>query len=111
MEQNINQQLMAIQAELKAPKSQYNSFGKYKYRSCEDILEAAKPILAKNGCTLTMTDDIVFVGERYYIKATATLSNGTATVSSPMSALARIYACTSGTSGETPRLSAISTCS
>lgn len=87
MEQNINQQLMAIQAELKAPKSQYNSFGKYKYRSCEDILEAAKPILAKNGCTLTMTDDVVFVGERYYIKATATLSNGTATVS--VSALAR----------------------
>lgn len=87
MEKNINQQLMAIQAELKAPKSQYNSFGKYKYRSCEDILEAAKPILAKNGCTLTITDDIVFVGERYYIKATATLSNGTATVS--VSALAR----------------------
>ena len=87
MEQNINQQLMAIQAELKAPKSQFNSFGKYKYRSCEDILEAAKPILAKNSCSLTMTDDVIFVGERYYIKATATLSNGTATVS--VSALAR----------------------
>ena len=87
MEQNINQQLIAIQQELKAPKSQYNSFGKYKYRSCEDILESAKPILAKNGCSLTLTDDVIFVGERYYIKATATLSNGKDNVT--VSALAR----------------------
>lgn len=65
--------LGAIQTTLKAPKGQYNSFGKYKYRSCEDILEAVKPILKEHGCTLTITDDVVSVGERYYITATATI--------------------------------------
>lgn len=63
--------LQAVQAELKAPKGQYNSFGKYKYRSCEDILEAAKPVLAKHGAAIVISDQIVQVGERYYIKATA----------------------------------------
>lgn len=62
-----------VQRELKAPKGQYNSFGKYKYRSCEDILEAVKPIVHKNGLVLTVSDDIVFLGERYYVMATATL--------------------------------------
>ena len=62
-----------VQGELKAPKNQYNSFGKYKYRSCEDILEAAKPLCVKNGMVLTVNDSVVVVGERYYIKATATL--------------------------------------
>lgn len=62
--------LLNVQSELKAPKSQYNSFGKYKYRSCEDILEALKPILNKNKATVIISDDILFVEGRYYIKAT-----------------------------------------
>ena len=61
------------QSELKAPKNQYNSFGKYAYRSCEDILEAAKPVCAKYGLLLTVSDEAVQIGERYYIKATAAL--------------------------------------
>ena len=65
--------LQEIQHKLKAPKGQYNSFGKYKYRSCEDILEAVKPILNEVGCTLTLSDEPVLIGDRYYIKATATL--------------------------------------
>ena len=65
--------LQEIQHKLKAPKGQYNSFGKYKYRSCEDILEAVKPILNEVGCTLTLSDESVLIGDRYYIKATATL--------------------------------------
>lgn len=69
----IREKLLAIQTELKAPKGQYNSYGKYNYRSCEDILEAVKPLLAKYKCTLTIHDDIALVGERYYIKATASL--------------------------------------
>lgn len=76
---NIYQALAAIQAELKAPKSQYNQFGGYKYRKCEDILEAVKPLLAKYGCVLTITDNIVYVEGRHYVEATATLqltSNG-----------------------------------
>lgn len=70
---NIYEKLLNIQTELKAPKGQYNSFGKYKYRSCEDILEALKPICAKNKTTLILTDQIVLIGERYYVMATATL--------------------------------------
>jgi hypothetical protein len=65
--------LNKIQTQLKAPKGQYNSFGKYAYRSCEDILEALKPLLAEYGATLTLSDEIIHVGERYYIKTTATL--------------------------------------
>lgn len=61
------------QAELKAPKNQYNSFGKYNYRSCEDILEAAKPICRKHSLVLLLTDKPVCIGERYYIEATARL--------------------------------------
>lgn len=68
--------LALIQKELKAPKSNFNSFGKYKYRSCEDILEAVKPLLAKHGCFLTLSDDIVMVGDRIYVKATATYREG-----------------------------------
>lgn len=67
---NVYEKLLAVQTELKAPKGQYNSFGKYKYRSCEDIVEAAKPHLAKYKAALTITDDIVMKGERYYIEAT-----------------------------------------
>ena len=65
--------LMAIQSELKAPKSQFNKFGGYKYRKAEDILEAVKPITYKYGCALTCTDELLLIGDRYYIKATATL--------------------------------------
>lgn len=61
------------QSELKAPKNQYNSFGKYNYRSCEDILEAAKPINKKHGLVLLLTDKTVCIGQRYYIEATARL--------------------------------------
>lgn len=68
-------ELINIISELKAPKGQYNSFGKYKYRSCEDILEAVKPLLAKHNVLLTITDDIVLIGDRFYVKATATVTN------------------------------------
>ena len=70
---NVYEKLMNIQAELKAPKNQYNEFGKYHYRSCEDILEALKPILAKHQAAVTISDEIVLIGDRYYIKATAAL--------------------------------------
>lgn len=69
----INIKLMNIQQELKAPKLQYNSFGKYAYRSCEDILEAVKPLLKKEKVVLTISDELQYIGNRYYIKATATL--------------------------------------
>lgn len=68
-------ELISIQSELKAPKSQFNKFGGYKYRKAEDILEAVKPLLNKQKCTLTITDDIVMVGNRIYVKATATIKN------------------------------------
>lgn len=68
-------ELIAIQSELKAPKTQFNKFGGYKYRKAEDILEAVKPLLAKQKCTLIITDDIVLVGNRIYVKATATIKN------------------------------------
>lgn len=68
-------ELIAIQSELKAPKSQFNKFGGYKYRKAEDILEAVKPLLNKQKCTITITDDIVMVGNRIYVKATATIKN------------------------------------
>lgn len=69
----ILMKLGAVQTELKAPKGQYNSFGKYKYRSCEDILEAVKPLLDAKGCTLIVSDAMENIGDRYYIKATATI--------------------------------------
>lgn len=69
----IIKKLLAIQTELKAPKGQYNAFGKYKYRSCEDIVESVKPLAKKMGVLLTISDEMVYIGERYYIKATATL--------------------------------------
>ena len=69
----IYKKLMGIQTKLKAPKSQRNSFGNYNYRSCEDILEAVKPLLDEFKVALTIKDEIVLIGERYYIKATATL--------------------------------------
>lgn len=71
----IRESLFNIQQELKAPKSQHNDFGNFSYRSCEDILEAVKPLLKANNCVLTISDELVNIGERYYIKATATLSS------------------------------------
>lgn len=68
---NIYEKLLRVQVELKAPKGQYNSFGKYKYRSCEDILTAVKPLLEKVKATITISDELVLVGDRFYIKATA----------------------------------------
>ena len=69
---NVYEKLIAIQSELKAPKSQYNNFGKYAYRNCEDILEALKPILKEHKSTIYISDEIVTVLERFYIKATVT---------------------------------------
>lgn len=63
--------LRIVQKDLKAPKNQYNSFGKYKYRSCEDILQAARPLCNDNGLILTISDEVVQVGTRFYIKATS----------------------------------------
>ena len=70
---SFKEKLISIQTELKAPKGQFNNFGKYKYRSCEDILEAVKPLLAKYEMALTISDDVVEVGQRIYVKATATI--------------------------------------
>lgn len=70
---NIYEKLLEIQNELKAPKSQYNSFGKYNYRNCEDILEAVKPLCKKYKAVLIITDDIENNANRYYVKATARL--------------------------------------
>ena len=67
------EKLIKIQSELKAPKSNYNGFGKFHYRSCEDILEAVKPLLAREKCMLTMTDEVVAITDKVYIKATATI--------------------------------------
>lgn len=74
-----------IQKELKAPKGQFNSFGKYKYRSCEDIVEAVKPVLAKYDYHLNLTDEVVQVGERIYIKATASVKKGSEVIESATS--------------------------
>lgn len=64
--------LLRVQRDLKAPKNQYNSFGKYRYRSCEDILEGVKPILQEYGCAIVLSDTIEQIGDRFYVKATAT---------------------------------------
>ena len=69
---SVYKKLMDIQNELKSPKSQYNSFGKYYYRSCEDIQESLKPLLVKFGATVFIKDDIVLVDSRYYVKAIVT---------------------------------------
>ena len=75
MTKNIATKLLEIQTELKAPKGQYNKFGNFNYRSAEDIIEAVKPICAKHGVLLTLRDELNHVGERYYIKATARLTD------------------------------------
>ena len=72
---NIYEKLNAIQTSLKAPKTQNNEFGGYKYRSCEDILEAVKPLLASYKAVLLLSDELIQIGERYYIKAVATFAD------------------------------------
>ena len=75
MELNIYGKLAVIQRELKAPKGQYNSFAKYNYRSCEDILEAVKPLCIKNNATLILNDTVCEISGRFYVVATATLAD------------------------------------
>lgn len=70
-EKKLHEKLVQIQSKLNVPKNQYNSFGKYKYRSCEDILEAVKPLLAEYNCVLNIYDEIVNIGDRFYVKAVA----------------------------------------
>lgn len=84
---NFYQKLIKVQATLNAPKGQYNSFGKYHYRSCEDIMGAVKPLLAEHGLVQFVSDEIVLIGDRYYVKATVTVTDGENTHS--VSALAR----------------------
>lgn len=81
------QRVAAVQGALKAPKGQWNGFGKYAYRSCEDILEAVKPLLTRHGLVLTVGDEVEQTGDRIYIRATATLTDGERSLSN--SALAR----------------------
>lgn len=72
----LQQKLIEIQAELKAPKSQFNKFGGYNYRNCEDILEAVKPLCAKHEIVPLLSDEIVMIGDRFYVKATAKVTDG-----------------------------------
>lgn len=81
----LTEQLCEVQGALKAPKGQYNSFGKYAYRSCEDIVEAVKPLLTARGLLLTITDEIVLIGARFYVRATATVTDGKAPCPTPPS--------------------------
>lgn len=81
MSEELIKALGEVQYNLKAPKGQTNTFGHYNYRSCEDILEAVKPLLHEAGLTLTLSDDVIAVGNRIYVKATATVTNGTDSVS------------------------------
>ncbi len=75
MTNTIYQKIIKVQNELKVPKSQTNTFANYKYRSAEDILENAKPLCIKNGLLLNVSDEVVFLGDRYYIKAIASLTD------------------------------------
>ena len=68
---NVYEKLMTVQTKLRAPKGQYNSFGKYSYRSCEDILEALKPLLAEVGAIVNISDEVKLIGDRFYVEATA----------------------------------------
>ncbi len=70
-QKNIYQKLCYVQRNLKVPKSQFNQFGKYSYRNCEDIQEALKPLMQEVGAALVISDDLIQIGERYYIKSTA----------------------------------------
>lgn len=78
---SLYEKVNKIQTELNAPKSQYNNFGKYSYRNCEDILQAIKPLLKSTGLLLIIEDDVVMIGDRFYIKATAKLTDGESAIS------------------------------
>jgi len=82
--------LILIQSALKAPKSQYNSFGKYKYRNCEDILEAVKPLLKEHGLVLTISDEVLEAGSLVFVNATATLTDEENKITKSVSAQAGI---------------------
>ena len=71
----ILDKLLRIQTQIKAPKNMYNSFGKYKYRNAEGILEAVKPYLAQEGCVLTLSDEIELIGGYVYVRATAKITD------------------------------------
>lgn len=86
---SFNEKLLIIQTELKAPKNQKNSFGGYMYRSCEDILVALKPLLLKTKTTINISDEAVVIGERYYVKATATLRDTESQETATSTAFAR----------------------
>lgn len=75
------QSLIEVQSELRAPKNQRNDYAGYRYRSCEDILEAVKPLLIARGLLLSLQDEIVQVGSRYYVRATASVTDGDKTLS------------------------------
>ena len=85
----FNEKIREVQTQIKAPKNLYNSFGKYKYRNAEGILEAVKPYLSGYNLCLTLSDEIVQVGERYYVRATATIYDGMGSGSMSVSAYAR----------------------
>ena len=86
---NVYEKLAYIQAKLKAPKNQYNSFGKYSYRSCEDILEGLKPLLEETKSVVILSDQVKQIGDRYYIEATATLIDTESNEKISISSLAR----------------------
>ena len=88
-EKTIYEKLLAVQNELKAPKDKKNTFGGYNFRSCEDILEAVKPLLQTQGLMLTIKDDVVNIGDRYYVKATALLDDISSNGEIAVTALAR----------------------
>lgn len=88
-QQTITQKLATIQQKLKAPKGQYNSFGKYAYRNAEDILEAVKPLCAETGTVVLLSDEIMNIGNRFYVKATAALIDAETQTQLTVSAYAR----------------------
>jgi len=89
METGIYKKLLTVQEKLKAPKSQYNDFGKYNYRNCEDILEAVKPILTKVNAALIITDTIINIQQRFYVEATAKFIDADTGESTEVKAYAR----------------------
>ena len=88
-EKTIYEKLLAVQNELKAPKDKRNNFGGYNYRSCEGILEAVKPLLQEQGLMLTIKDEVVNIGDRYYVRATVLLDDISSNGEIAITALAR----------------------
>lgn len=86
---NVYEKLTYVQSKLKAPKNQYNSFGKYNYRSCEDILEGLKPLLKEINAIVTLSDTIIQIGDRYYLQSIATFIDSESTEGISTTSLAR----------------------